>query len=210
FGRYDGRLGLRLNDGGKTSPLTINLADGPLSQRLKQASPKKELLARACGVTKKVAPRLLDASGGLARDALVLATCGARVTLIERNPFLFQMLHEMAKEAASLLGLEIEVKEGDAKGLGLDELSGFDTIYFDPMFPERSKSAAVKLEMQVLQALHGGPDEDAEASLAHLLKAKAHRTVIKRPVKAPELEGLPRPNLRMRNATLRFDVWLDF
>jgi len=55
--------------------------------RLKRASLKSEMIARACHLTEK--PMLIDATAGLGHDSLLMAHLGANVTLVERHPILF-------------------------------------------------------------------------------------------------------------------------
>ena len=52
--------------------------------RLKRASLKSEMIARACQVGEN--PSLIDATAGLGHDSLLMAHLGANVQLIERHP----------------------------------------------------------------------------------------------------------------------------
>ena len=47
---------------------------------------KGQDIAKAVGLNKGVKPSVLDATGGLGRDAFVLASLGCNVTMIERSP----------------------------------------------------------------------------------------------------------------------------
>ena len=58
--------------------------------RLKRASLKSEMIARACNLAEK--PKLIDATAGLGHDSLLMAYLGAEVTLVERHPILFTLL----------------------------------------------------------------------------------------------------------------------
>ena len=58
--------------------------------RLKRASLKSEMIARACQLGEK--PSLIDATAGLGHDSLLMAYLGADVRLIERHPILFVLL----------------------------------------------------------------------------------------------------------------------
>ena len=58
--------------------------------RLKRASLKSEMIARACQLGEK--PTLIDATAGLGHDSLLMAHLGANVRLIERHPILFVLL----------------------------------------------------------------------------------------------------------------------
>jgi 16S rRNA (guanine1516-N2)-methyltransferase len=79
-----------------------------------------------------------------------------------------------------------------------------DVVYLDPMFPARSKSAAVKKEMQYMQALL--EDEDPLPLFEAALACATKRVVIKRPIHAPDVAA--KPNHRFEGKTVRFDVYL--
>ena len=64
--------------------------------RLKRATLKSEMIARACNISEK--PNLIDATAGLGHDALLMAHLGAKVTLIERHPILFTLLEDSKKQ----------------------------------------------------------------------------------------------------------------
>ncbi|MDM1717556.1 class I SAM-dependent methyltransferase, partial [Thiopseudomonas alkaliphila] len=66
--------------------------------RLKRASLKSEMIARACNLSEK--PSLIDATAGLGHDSLLMAHLGASVTLLERHPILFTLLEDAKRQAA--------------------------------------------------------------------------------------------------------------
>ena len=65
--------------------------------RLKRASLKSEMIARACNLGEK--PKLIDATAGLGHDSLLMAHLGAEVTLLERHPILFTLLEDSKNNA---------------------------------------------------------------------------------------------------------------
>src|SRR5690606_28288555 len=87
----------------------------------------------------------------------------------------------------------------------LDKESAPDVFYIDTMFPERSKSAKVKKEMQLFQ-LVVGEDADADELLELALGKARHRVVVKRPRHAPAL-GTGKPGLEFVGKSVRFDVY---
>ena len=165
------------------------------SGRLKRASLKSEMIARACHLSEK--PRLIDATAGLGHDSLLMAHLGAEVTLVERHPILFTLLEDSRQRA-----LNDQVLHGAASRIHLvfadsaDYLAEqarvgqiVDVVYLDPMFPQRDqhqnaakKQAQVKKQMQLLHMLL---PEDGEMDLGdHLLPLAqriAKRVVVKRP-----------------------------
>ena len=88
-------------------------------------------------------------------------------------------------------------------------LAGVDVICLDPMFPQRDKSAAVKKEMVLFQALletDASPDA-ADQLLAWALLQDVARVVVKRPVRAPHL-GETQPSHAVSGKAVRFDVYV--
>jgi len=84
----------------------------------------------------------------------------------------------------------------------------------DPMFPDSGKSALVKKEMRLFHHLVGKDDDD-DALLAAALAVARHRVVVKRPPKAPiidgpalsALEAKGRPQFAVTGKAVRFDVY---
>ena len=79
-----------------------------------------------------------------------------------------------------------------------------DVVYLDPMFPGRTKSAAVKKKFQLLHHLEA-PCADEDALMDAALAAGPRRVVVKRPVKAPVLAGV-RPSHSVAGKAVRFAV----
>ncbi|WP_420797642.1 class I SAM-dependent methyltransferase [Candidatus Sororendozoicomonas aggregata] len=204
-------LGLR-RAGKKDSPVTVDFVGGKVGHRRRFGGGKGQDIAKAVGLNKGVTPRVLDATGGLGRDAFVLATLGCQVTLLERSPIIGALLEDGLKRAAlcgdvadiiSRMGLI----QGDAVGTMtamLDEQKPYDVVYLDPMFPHRDKSALVKKEMQLFHSLIGD-DKDANALLPPALALATHRVVIKRPRKAPFLADAS-PTYSLEGKTCRYDI----
>lgn len=96
-----------------------------------------------------------------------------------------------------------------------------NVVYLDPMFPPRTKSAAVKKNMQILHSLLSSQQEDSKEIDVEqeqlLLKAAlnlvrcAHddggRVVVKRPLQAPCLAKAV-PSYSVKGSTHRWDVYL--
>lgn len=150
----------------------------------KKSNLKSELLSRALGAG-KYGLNVLDLSAGLAVDAVFLAQLGYRVTAVERNPLIFLALEEALTHKPEL---SLQFKFGEALDyLKSDEAAGSDVIYFDPMFPEKTKSALPRQEMVFFRNLVGR-DEDALQILEYAIrKPGVKRVAVKRPVKAPAL-----------------------
>ena len=79
-----------------------------------------------------------------------------------------------------------------------------DVVFLDPMFPERTKSAAVKKKFQLLHRLER-PCEDERELLDAALAAGPRKVVIKRPPKGPCLAGV-KPSHAVAGKAVRYDV----
>ena len=84
------------------------------------------------------------------------------------------------------------------------ELAAPDVVYLDPMFPERTKSAAVKKKFQLLHHLEQ-PCADEETLVEAALVPRPRKVVIKRPVKGPLLAGV-KPSYQLAGKAVRYDV----
>ena len=167
------------------------------------------MLGRAVGLKADRKPLIWDATGGLGRDAFVLADLGCQVKLCERVPALAWLLDQAVK-AAAVSGADqireaaerMSVLSGDSKALSVPAGA---VIYLDPMFPERKKAAAVKKEAAMLQHLAEQAD-DSESLWQWAWDQPVERIVVKRPLRAPIL-GHHRPAHSLRGKSVRFDVF---
>ena len=168
-----------------------------------------ELLVRAARTRGVATPTAVDATAGLGEDSLLLAAAGFTVTMFEKDPVIAALLRDALDRAANDSQLaevvaRMTLVEGDSVA-GLREL-GFspDVVFLDPMFPERTKSAAVKKKFQLLHHLER-PCEDEEGLLAAALAARPRKVVIKRPPKGPWLAGI-KPSHSLTGKAVRYDV----
>ena len=177
--------------------------------RLRQGRLQQELLVRAARVRGVEAPTAVDCTAGLGEDSLLLAAAGFRVTLFERDRTIAALLADAMERAAE------EPQLADAVGrmtlVGGDSISGLaeldfapDVVYLDPMFPARTKSAAVKKKFQLLHHLEQ-PCEEEEALVSAALAACPRKVVIKRPAKGPQLAGM-KPSYSIAGKAVRYDV----
>ena len=169
------------------------------------------MIAKAVGVQPGVRPRVLDATAGLGRDAFVLASLGCSVTLIERQPLIAALLEDGLARAAldrdvAPIAAQMQLLNGNAIEL-MRAWQGEppQVIYLDPMFPHRDKSALVKKEMRLFRPFVGD-DLDAPALLEAALNLASHRVVVKRPRKAPLIEGA-KPGYALEGKSSRYDIY---
>ncbi len=177
--------------------------------RLRQGRLQQELLVRAARMRGVDEPTAVDCTAGLGEDSLLLAAAGFRVTLFERDETIAALLADAMERAAAEPQLAEAVGRMTLVGgdsiAGLTEL-GFapDVVYLDPMFPARTKSAAVKKKFQLLHHLEQ-PCEEEEALVAAALAAGPRKVVIKRPAKGPQLAGM-KPSYSIAGKAVRYDV----
>lgn len=202
------RLELHKLDEPSLGAVYVDFAYGAMDHRRRFGGGRGQAIAKAAGLKHGVTPSVIDATAGLGRDAFVLASLGCEVTLIERHPAVAALLDDglaRAAVAADVAGIvaRMQLRHGSALQL-LQELSA-DVVYLDPMFPHRRKSALVKKEMRVFQALVGA-DDDADRLLAAAMLAAQRKVVVKRPDYAPPLAN-KKPSSTVTTKNHRFDIY---
>jgi len=210
-------IGLQLTGPKAPGEIRCDFVAGTVAHRRKFGGGKKQDLCRAIGLDKQSELRVVDMTAGLGRDGFVLATLGAQVTLLERNPVVHVLLKSGLEQAhqyaesndKDLLEIieRINLFEGQSSTL-IDSLPSelrADVVYLDPMFPGRQKSAKVKKEMQAFHILVGD-DPDSGQLLSIALKAARYRVVVKRPSGAPFLDN-QKPSHSIIGKSTRFDIY---
>ena len=183
-----------------------------LSRMLPRLRPDRlgrELLVRAARVRGVERPRAVDATAGLGEDSLLLAAAGFSVTMFEKDPVIAALLRDALERAAGDPALaavvaRMELVEADSVAALRSWPEPPDVVFLDPMFPERTKSAAVKKKFQLLHRLER-PCEDERELLDAALAAGPRKVVIKRPPKGPWLAGV-RPSYSLAGKAVRYDV----
>lgn len=206
----DDHLELRTNNK-SFKPVWVDFLNPKLTYRFSKGGGLKQMLARAVGIKGSYKLNVLDATAGLGIDAFVLAKLGCAVMCLERSPIVAALLQDGLDrffEAQQSTPLALTLVQQDAHSYleHLEHTNAYDVIYLDPMFPEKTKNALSKKEMQIFRALVGS-DEDAPQLLALSLKHAKNRVVVKRPRLAPTL-GDSVPDLVFEGKSSRFDVYL--
>ncbi|MUG31277.1 class I SAM-dependent methyltransferase [Psychrobacter sanguinis] len=214
-----------------TNGVSVSPEWNSLQRRVVSAGRKSELLLQATKLT--ASSRVLDATAGFGHDSLILASSGAQLTLLERNPLMVLLLkyeqQMMAKQPnwqKLMARLHIVCAESTeymqpaptACDLQAQTIShAFDVIYLDPMFPENSyahssKGAKVGKHMQALHQIAEPPSlkqEQALLSLALSFVAPGGRVVVKRPIQAPVFASQA-ANESWQNDVVRFDAYFTY
>ncbi|MCV6605964.1 MAG: class I SAM-dependent methyltransferase [Porticoccaceae bacterium] len=204
-------LGLQLTGPDAPGPVRCEFACGAAAHRRQYGGGRKQDISRAVGLDKRRDLHVLDMTAGLGRDAFVFATLGARVTLLERNPIVHALLADGLARAADTTDSELREIVARINLLRADSLAAdavtlpVDVAYLDPMFPGRQKSAKVKKEMQAFHTLVGA-DKDADQLLPIAREAARYRVVVKRPAKAPYLNGC-KPGYSLNGKSTRYDIY---
>ncbi|WP_192035287.1 class I SAM-dependent methyltransferase [Halomonas sp. YLGW01] len=218
----DGHLVLAGDERLYGKPLAADFVTGKAAHRRRFGGGRGQLIAKACGLgggkgagIGAALPSIVDATAGLGRDAFVLASLGAEVLMLERVPAIFALLEdalmrardddETAPIAARLMLAHVDASRGLAQAIA-DSGHAPQVIHLDPMFPHRDKSALVKKEMRLFREL-AGDDADAPRLLEAALDVASHRVVVKRPRKAPPIEG-PTPHHVLEGKTSRYDLYV--
>lgn len=179
---------------------SIDFIHNKQSYAKKKASIKTELISKAMGGGKH-GLQILDLSSGLGIDAVFLTQLGYAVTALERNPLIYLALNEALTQKPSL---NLKFIFSDALTYLKNQEIKADVIYFDPMFPEKTKSALPRQEMVFFKNLVGN-DNDAVDVLDFALSIKGvKRVVVKRPLRAPAIR---KPMSSISGKLIRFDLY---
>ena len=204
---------LQLLTHGKHGAVYAEFVSGAAKHRRDYGGGRGQPVARAIGLKgNSQTPKVVDATAGLGRDSLVLATLGCEVTMVERSPVPAALLADALQRAAAdvdtaAIAARLRLIHANAA----DWLSGLplsarpDVVYLDPMFPERGKNAAAKKDMQAFQQIIG-EDEDSPALLAAAINAAQNRVVVKRPRQGAAIDGV-KPSASIIGQSTRFDLY---
>ncbi len=194
-----------------TDSLFCDFTGGAVGHRFRFGGGRGQALPRAVGMKGGKTPSVVDATAGLGRDAFLLASLGADVTLIERSPEMHRILEDGLARARDA---DSEIEEvlnrmtlilADAKDV-LETLSP-EVVLVDPMHPPRKKSALVKNEMRLIREIVG-TDEDAVDLMNIALETARNRVVLKWPQRADPMEGIRLPSHQISGKSTRYDVFM--
>ena len=194
------------------SPILVDFESQGLAYRQKFGGGRQQPIARALGLKKGIAPRVVDATAGFGRDAFVLASLGCEVQMLERHPVIHALLEDGLRRLARSVNNTrqlvnaLQLTYANAREWLSANTQPVDIVYLDPMYPHRTKSALVKKEMRVLRQLVGD-DLDVVTLLDTALRIARQRVVVKRPKTAPTI-GSVTPSHSISSKNTRYDVYL--
>ena len=155
---------------------------------------------------------IVDATAGLGYDSFILASLGAKVTLIERSEKMYKILQNGFNEGVSFGG---EIKNiinrmnllfGDSKDVLL-KLSP-EVIMIDTMYKDRKKTALVKNNMRLVREIVG-PDSDYIELLKVALNCAKNRVVLKQPRYAEPIKEIRKCSHQILGKTIRYDKFMN-
>jgi 16S rRNA (guanine1516-N2)-methyltransferase len=191
--------------------LRCDFVGGAVQHRLRFGGGRGQDLPKAAGFKPGINPHIIDATAGLGRDAFLLASLGATVTMIERSTDMHALLLDGMVRALDTGGVTAEIISrmtlihGDAIQL-LPSLSP-EIVFVDPMHPPRNKSALVKAEMRQIRAIVGIDDDQTrlmQTALAHA----SRRVVLKWPAKTAPMADIPPASHQIIGKSVRYDVFM--
>lgn len=205
----------RLQKTGRKSPgpVLADFVSGAVAHRRKFGGGKGQMIAKAVGIKGSIRPRVADVTAGLGRDSFVLATLGCEVQMVERSPIIHALLESGLQQAqndyeVADIAARMSLVHADSINWLTSRQDGAkppQVVYVDPMFPHTDKSALVKKEMRVFRDVVGD-DHDSAALLQAALNLVEYRVVVKRPRKAPAIEGQA-PSYQLSGKSSRYDIY---
>ncbi len=207
---------IELRDLNQNTSIHVDFLSGALAHRRQYGGGRGQAIAKAIGLKQGIPiPSVLDATAGLGKDAYILACLGCNITLVERSPFVAELVKNAVDRARDdevfqgILKRGFTLVQDDAidymEHLTIDQQP--DVVYLDPMYPERKKSAQVKKNMQMLQRLLGHDDEDTQRLLDCALSCARKRVVVKRPKGAKSLSE-QKPTFAIESKKTRYDIYV--
>ena len=191
--------------------LKCSFIEGPILHRLKYGKGRGQNLAKAVGMKSNKNRNIIDATAGLGYDSFILASIGAKVTLIERSQKMHELLQNGIDEGKSFGGEiekiinRMELLFGDSKDI-LPKLSP-EVIMIDTMYKDRKKTALVKNNMRLVRDIVG-PDSDYIDLLKIALNCATNRVVLKQPRYAEPIKEIRKCSHQILGKTIRYDIFM--
>ena len=191
--------------------LKCSFIEGPILHRLKYGKGRGQNLAKAVGMKFNKNRNIIDATAGLGYDSFILASLGAKVTLIERSQKMHELLQNGINEGISFGGEiekiinRMELLFGDSKDI-LPKLTP-EVIMIDTMYKERKKTALVKNNMRLVRKIVG-PDTDYIELLEVALNCAKNRVVLKQPRYAEPIKDIKKCSHQIIGKTIRYDIFM--
>ena len=190
--------------------LKCSFIEGAILHRLKYGKGRGHNLAKAVGMKSNKNRTIVDATAGLGYDSFILASLGAKITLIERSEKIYKLLQEGINEAKEYGGHissivnRMDLIFGDSKNI-IPKLSP-EVILVDTMYNERKKSALVKNNMRLVREIVGSDLDQIE--LIKIALECAKNRVVKQPRYAESNDEIRKYSHQILGKTVRYDVYM--
>lgn len=184
--------------------------------RIKPGKLQSELLVKAAKIKSSnssvnTSLTAIDATAGLGQDSFLLAAAGFSVQMYEQDPIIAALLRDALQKANRNPYLfpitkRMHLHEENSIQALQNSSETPDVIYLDPMFPARTKSAAVKKKFQLLHELEQ-PCENEEVLLQAAEALLPRKIVVKRMLKGPYL-AQKKPSYSLKGKSIRYDCYV--
>ena len=138
-------------------------------------------------IFKKGHSRVLDCTGGFARDSAIISSLGNSVTMIEQNPLIMQVLIDavcrIENNNISLIFKKVIIKLGNCLDYIKTTNKVFDYIYFDFMFNINKSSLPSKREQFLRMIVHNDININKDI-IKEVLQRVGCKVIIKEHIKA--------------------------
>lgn len=161
----------------------------------------KEPLAKALGLVGHAGKTVWDTTCGTGKDSLLIGHFKAQLTAFERHPAVYLLLTDAKRRCP----INFEIFFGDASRLNLTNRP--EVIYYDPMYPEKKKSALARKEMRIFKKVVGD-DPDSKEFLEWALATATERVVVKRSLHAEPIKE--NPTACYKGKSTRYDMYKIF
>ena len=197
----------------KEKGIFVDFVNGKLAWRRLHGGGSGQAVAKAVFSKKKEKPAVYDATGGLGRDAFVLASLDCVVTMFERNEIVRILLKDGLRrgyensDIGEMLRKNLTLSDHRSI-LELSDEKSCDVVYLDPMYPKSNSTALVKKDMQAFHDIVG-LDLDSDMLLSKALRIARHRFSVKRPKGADFLANV-KSSSSIETKSHRFDIYVPF
>ena len=166
----------------RESKMTFSLDLDEYDSIIKQN--KKHIINK---IFKKGHSRVLDCTGGFARDSAIISSLGNSVTMIEENPLIMKVLKDavcrIENNNISLIFKKVIIKLGNCLDYIKTTNKVFDYIYFDFMFNINKSSLPSKREQFLRMIVHNDININKDI-IKEVLQRVGCKVIIKEHIKA--------------------------
>jgi 16S rRNA (guanine1516-N2)-methyltransferase len=167
-----------------------------------------ELLIQAIKSKPDINTLIIDATAGLAKDALLLSLYGYKVIMLEQNPLLATVIYYAILEklipATNLQLFFINSLDYFKANLDIKPYA----IYLDPMFNKAGKTLAKK-DMQIIDLLAKDTKQSDDVELFNVSYSLCKKLIVKRDNKQQALVTKPLPTYSKQGKTIRYDIYVN-